>query len=836
MASNYNVTDTVTGEGYPITRYGSFKVGLANLLFMGVIIELATFFEYPIARIEELGNAGAAACLLMVRLMEMRGQIQPNDISPLLHALHRLDKLGIEKSVRDLFKSHTGIHYTEGYSETPINDLNIKQRHCKSAVQRTHFPKDLYPRQFPRADHKRRVGCDNHPVGPKYWQTTNGTQKTRGVVEALRKTYSRWYSKIQPIPYIRDRMFGVNEIYVENGIEIVEGGAHIPSKLDSFRDVFDKGIISSRNILLEGDPGYGKSTFALQAAYDWCAQKSSPSSFSPLRNFQVLILLPLRLLGSISSIYEAIRSILLPTDLELSEKDVKEILKYCKTVLFVFDGYDEYPDRNCDTVTDVHRIIEGDMFADFKVLTSTRSSSLLRNLYHRYVTVRLTGFNDVARNRYITKSVVPNDDAAATRIIGLLKENPILSDICQVPMFCVLFAHMAEKEDDRIELNSVTSFIKHIISCMYNHMWVKDRVPSSNRIVHDYVKLMKIAFEGLCSESQQSLQWSATMFKEAIGISCYNDLVKLGILIEEEKTVINYEPGIDVANFINDLQIVRFYHKLFAEWYAANHLSAVAGRFLKYPWLKSKFKQIHPFDLQFVFRFACGLNSRAAKRIIRYLQTVEGGQKFASLCFFEQAHEPGESFNTLRNGNIVLCSGLELPPRLMVTKINLKDDLRNNNTATDLPEDSVRQILTQGLRSAIFEELMIDGYLLPMTLSPESIPDGMRSKKFPVSWRPHDQLFNLNPQSGHWEMDDMKSLKRLCKFAFTINGSESTLKQRSTIQMLQIASRMGMPIALLELKQSFFNIEAGLMVLQSGFGFLVHQLLRTFGSKGVEKT
>lgn len=461
-------------------------------------------------------------------------------------------------------------------------------------------------------------------------------------VEALRKTYSRWYSKIQPIPYIRDRMFGVDEIYVENGIEIVEGGAHIPSKLDSFRDVFDKGIISSRNILLEGDPGYGKSTFALQAAYDWCAQKSSPSSFSPLRNFQVLILLPLRLLGSISSIYEAIRSILLPTDLELSEKDVKEILKYCKTVLFVFDGYDEYPDRNCDTVTDVHRIIEGDMFADFKVLTSTRSSSLLRNLYHRYVTVRLTGFNDVARNRYITKSVVPNDDAAATRIIGLLKENPILSDICQVPMFCVLFAHMAEKEDDRIELNSVTSFIKHIISCMYNHMWVKDRVPSSNRIVHDYVKLMKIAFEGLCSESQQSLQWSATMFKEAIGISCYNDLVKLGILIEEEKTVINYEPGIDVANFINDLQIVRFYHKLFAEWYAANHLSAVAGRFLKYPWLKSKFKQIHPFDLQFVFRFACGLNSRAAKRIIRYLQTVEGGQKFASLCFFEQAHEPGE--------------------------------------------------------------------------------------------------------------------------------------------------------------------------------------------------
>lgn len=42
----------------------------------------------------------------------------------------------------------------------------------------------------------------------------------------------------------------------------------------------------------------------------------------------------------------------------------------------------------------------------------------------------------------------------------------------------------------------------------------------------------------------------------------------------------------------------------------------------------------------------------------------------------------------------------------MVTKINLKDDLRNNNTGTDLPEDSVRQILTQGLRSAIFEELM----------------------------------------------------------------------------------------------------------------------------------
>lgn len=99
------------------------------------------------------------------------------NLTPLRSLTHSMD--AIVSVLNTLSITHFVVTITKGnlfYVNRTFIDLNIKQRHCKSAVQRTHFPKDLYPRQFPRADHKRRVGCDNHPVGPKYWQTTNGTQ------------------------------------------------------------------------------------------------------------------------------------------------------------------------------------------------------------------------------------------------------------------------------------------------------------------------------------------------------------------------------------------------------------------------------------------------------------------------------------------------------------------------------------------------------------------------------------------------------------------------------------------------------------------------------------
>ncbi|PIK35247.1 putative NLR family CARD domain-containing protein 4 [Apostichopus japonicus] len=217
----------------------------------------------------------------------------------------------------------------------------------------------------------------------------------------------------------------------------------------------------------EGDPGYGKSTLTLQAAYDWCLGNVA----LPLKTVAVFILLPLRLLGNISSIFEAIRLVLMPPESPLTDDDILEILRHSLSVVIVLDGYDEYPDRNSVKETDVMKMIAGKMFPNVKVVVSTRSSSLPTYLHSTTVTIRLTGFDEKSRDEYIKRTVTGGDQEASRRITNALNSSPILNDICQVPMFCVLFAHVANDQRGVIEFSSVTSFFKYVIDCFYSHMW-----------------------------------------------------------------------------------------------------------------------------------------------------------------------------------------------------------------------------------------------------------------------------------------------------------------------------------------------------------------------------
>ncbi|PIK43837.1 hypothetical protein BSL78_19310 [Apostichopus japonicus] len=161
--------------------------------------------------------------------------------------------------------------------------------------------------------------------------------------------------------------------------------------------------------------------------------------------------------------------------------------------------------------------------------------------------------------------------------------------------------------------------------------------PNDPGIIPDYSKLNKLLFDALTGKNQQ-IVWQKDMFKNNVGDKCYHELITIGILIEDDILKVNYKPGMAAVSVIQRTTVVRFYHKLFAEWYAANYLSKCAGSWFPL-WLRNKFKKINPVDLQFVFRFACGLNKEASSRIIKYLKGMEGGQSFASLCFFEQVGE-----------------------------------------------------------------------------------------------------------------------------------------------------------------------------------------------------
>ncbi|PIK52002.1 putative NLR family CARD domain-containing protein 4 [Apostichopus japonicus] len=464
------------------------------------------------------------------------------------------------------------------------------------------------------------------------------------LIEGLKRTYKDQYDAIQPLPYIKDRLYCVDKVFVEGGVEVCLAPELTPGtrgsweRLDSYKSIYTDFRFNSKRRIIQGEPGYGKSTLTLQLAYDWCNDVSD----SPMNNVEILILLRLRQLGSVKSLYRAIKSFLLSNEPRVSKHEIEKIIHSCSSVHIILDGYDEYPGRDSSDNDDVHRIIKMELFADFEVSLTTRY--LPESLRKETKRAKLTGFDDKARNEYIRKAVVGNNDEAVEGIKQRLNENSILADLCQVPLIFVMFAHMAHDQRD-LKFKSVTQFFKYMIRCFYDHLKQKYYGKRSNELcLHEteHHELDKIAFEGLNKKNQQS--WIKTRFRQRIGQELYDQYISIGILVEEDE--VSDDSTGDNVLFTT---MVRFYHKLFCEWYAAHHLATLVKNAHK---LSGILRFLDPFDLQYLFRFACGLDPNAGKKLINHLKSLPGGDKFAILCILEQTGDVNDIMDSVKE----LCS------------------------------------------------------------------------------------------------------------------------------------------------------------------------------------
>ncbi|PIK36720.1 hypothetical protein BSL78_26449, partial [Apostichopus japonicus] len=186
--------------------------------------------------------------------------------------------------------------------------------------------------------------------------------------------YKLQYDAIQPIPYIKDRLYCVDKVFVEGGTEIyiVKGATKEIEgpwvRVDSYKDIFtDPRMIS-------------------QTAHHRSRSR----------------------------------------------------------VWYSWDGYDEFPDRDGATGSDVGRIITSNLLGNIDVTLTTR---YLPKDYDKANTkrVRLVGFDAKARDQYIRKAVTGEDDESVAKIKRALQANPILDDLCQVPLIFVMFSHMPTK-------------------------------------------------------------------------------------------------------------------------------------------------------------------------------------------------------------------------------------------------------------------------------------------------------------------------------------------------------------------------------------------------------
>ncbi|PIK33437.1 putative NLR family CARD domain-containing protein 4, partial [Apostichopus japonicus] len=364
------------------------------------------------------------------------------------------------------------------------------------------------------------------------------SEKAERFIKHLKAKYDVFYDSVQPIPYIKDRMYCVDKVFVEGGMEYmtgISGGKEQWDQLISFEELVKDNCLRRKRRILQGEPGYGKSTMILQLLYDWC--KSIPTS--PLKKVDVIIYLRLRQLGGVESIVSAIRQFILPKDSYISEDDIKDILKEMKSVLVLLDGFDEYPDQE-SRKTDIYHIMKKDMFQEFKVILTTRPFCVPKDFVPHSDRVRLTGFGEEARKKYVEMAVVGTYGEAVDRVMKKLIENPVLGDLCQVPLFFVMFAHMTYEKEHSLTFNSVTCFFRYMIACFHSHM--KNKMSDTivtNLLENEHKVLDRVAFEALSGKNQK-IVWKHEQLRNQLGHEFYDQYLRIGYLGRRSITYSGY--------------------------------------------------------------------------------------------------------------------------------------------------------------------------------------------------------------------------------------------------------------------------------------------------------
>ncbi|XP_015748082.1 PREDICTED: nucleotide-binding oligomerization domain-containing protein 2-like [Acropora digitifera] len=371
-------------------------------------------------------------------------------------------------------------------------------------------------------------------------------------ISIIRQLYEDREGWLAPFPWCEEFRFNLDNIFTR--LKFVSRKRERGIKTDVIVDMSQifqphQECSQPRRVLIEGQPGMGKTTYCQKIAYDWAKKRNGGESFP-----DVTVVLLLKCRDISCGLWEAIDDQLLPREVNEEEKErfFTFIRDHQSKVLLVVDGLDELPRNQLSIYTD---IIQGRVLPDSYILVTARHEVgvKLRECCHTLLEVE--GFTKTDAKQFILSYF--EQEYLAKKLLDKLDSDINLQDLTIHPLNTALLCLLCEDFGGKFPA-SRTQLYLDIVECVLRRYRVKMKLPETDQdlvaLYQDELKhLGRIAIEGL---RNNSMYFDQNAFRDM------SSDIKSGL------EFLSVEPG---RSKRRPGRSYGFLHKTFQEFFAALH-------------------------------------------------------------------------------------------------------------------------------------------------------------------------------------------------------------------------------------------------------------------------
>ncbi|XP_022109773.1 NACHT, LRR and PYD domains-containing protein 1-like [Acanthaster planci] len=366
-----------------------------------------------------------------------------------------------------------------------------------------------------------------------------------------------------------------------------------------------------RHFVVKGAAGCGKTTLVRRFGYDWA------NGADYMQKFELVFVLKMKEMIEESGLLSAILRQNFPSDQMVSKKALGSVIrKVGHKVLIILDGLDEINlkvlnQRAPPGDISVRDILAVKSLASCCIIVTTRPHMMKKlNSWNEdpvFAVIETTGFSQQNRNKYITHRF-SKDNAKAAGLIRQIETAAFLEILAKIPIMLRLLCYIWDNSrQDEVLPARITELYGRVTDALLRH-WERKYNTSRESKGEGWEEkvfgaLGKVAFAGLMDSSGERLVFPHGEFP---GTSL-NDGLELGFFLER--------PGSNEAT-------ATFIHKTFQEYFAAYFLVRQTESFIQQE-LLSKVTIDTVQEVEYVLRFACGMNTQVASVIFQHVRSIK---------------------------------------------------------------------------------------------------------------------------------------------------------------------------------------------------------------------